>query len=337
MNVLAGDIGGTKTLLALLEVQGHRVTTLLERRYPSADWPEFLPLLDEFLATLATAGLPAPVAAGFGVAGPVEGGRVEVTNLPWVLEADAIAHRLGGRPVRLLNDFGAVGYGIEALEAQDLETLQAGTEQPRAVRAIIGAGTGLGHAILVWHEDHYEVLASEAGHTDFGPGDALQIGLAEYLQRRLGRASWEAVVSGPGLAHIYTFLSERGPLQPSAALAAAVAAGDPAAAVSEFALSHGEPLASAALELFVAAYGAQAGNFALACLARGGLYVAGGIAPRIVPALRRGAFIHSFCAKGPMAALMGSIPVRVVLNPRVGLLGAGLAAARLAGSGPTAA
>jgi glucokinase len=337
MKVLAGDIGGTKTLLALLQVHGCAVTTLLERRYPSGDWPEFLPLLEDFLAALAADGLPAPAAGCIGVAGPVEDERVQVTNLPWALDASALSQRLSGRPVRLINDFTAVGYGIAALGAQDLETLQVGAERPRAVRAIIGAGTGLGHAILVWQHDHYEVLASEAGHSDFGPADALQLGLAEFLQHRLGRASWETVVSGPGLANIYAFLCERGPLQPSPTLAAAVAAGDPAAAVSELALTQSEPLASQALDLFIAAYGAQAGNFALGCLARGGLYVAGGIAPRIVSALRRGAFLRSFRAKGPMATLLATIPVHVVLNPRVGLLGAGLAAARLAGSGPTSA
>lgn len=327
MIVLAGDIGGTKTLLTLARVEGTGVEPLVERRYPSGEWPEFAPLLADFLARLAGAGQPEPAAACLGVAGPVGDGKVKVTNLPWVLDPVALARQVGA-PVRLLNDFGAVAHGIAALGPEDLHTLQPGEPRSRGVRAVIGAGTGLGHAILAPRAGGgHTVLGSELGHAEFAPADERQAELWRWLRARHGRASWEHVVSGPGLGAIYQWLVESG-ARPGAALARAAAEGDPAAAVS--AAAGQDPVAREALALFVRAYGAQAGNLALACIPRGGLYVAGGIAPRLIGALSGGEFTAAFRAKGPMAGLMERIPVHVVLNPKAGLLGAALAAARAA-------
>jgi glucokinase len=252
-----------------------------------------------------------------------------VTNLPWEVDAGELSRCVDGRPVRLINDFAAVGYGIEALHAEDLLELQAGVPQARGVRAVLGAGTGLGQAILAWQGTGYEVLTGEGGHADFAPTNELQMGLLRFLRARLGRACWENVLSGPGLANIYAYLREHGGATPSAGLEQAVASGDPAAAVSEFALTGKDPVALQALDLFVEVYGAQAGNLALTCLPRGGLYVAGGIAPRILAALASGAFLRTFQAKGPMSDLLATIPVRVVKNAAVGVLGAALSAARL--------
>jgi len=325
MIVLAGDIGGTKTLLTLARVEGTRVEPLVERRYPSGEWPEFAPLLADFLTRLAETGQPEHAAACLGVAGPVGGEKVKVTNLPWVLDPVALA-RQAGAPVRLINDFGAVAHGIAALAPEDLHTLQPGEPRSRGVRAVIGAGTGLGHAILAPRTGGgHTVLGSELGHAEFAPADERQADLWRWLRARHGRASWEHVVSGPGLGAIYQWLVESG-ARPGEALARAAAEGDPAAAVG--AAAEHDPVAQEALALFVQAYGAQAGNLALACLPRGGLYVAGGIAPRLIGALSGGGFTTAFRAKGPMTGLMERIPVHVVLNPKVGLLGAALAAAR---------
>jgi glucokinase len=288
-------------------------------------------LFQRFLDELKRQGIGRPEAVCLGVAGPVESGHVKVTNLPWEVDAGELSLCLDGQPLRLINDFAAVGYGIEALADEDIQVLQAGIPVPRGVRAVLGAGTGLGQAILAWQDQGYEVLTGEGGHADFAPTDELQVGLLRFLRSRLGRACWENVLSGPGLANIYEYVREHGGATPSAALEQAAASGDTAAAVSDFALTGKDAVARQALDVFVEVYGAQAGNLALSCLPRGGLYVAGGIAPRILPALVTGAFLRAFRAKGPMSDLLASIPVRVVKNPAVGLLGAALTAARLIG------
>jgi glucokinase len=231
--------------------------------------------------------------------------------------------------VRLVNDFQAVGYGIDALADDDFLTLQAGEPAPRGPRAILGAGTGLGTCIAYWAGDHYETVASEGGHADFAPADKTQLRLWHCLHEKYGHVSWERLVSGPGLVNIFQCL--RHDCEPGDALAQALAdADDPAAVISRFALEHRDPLAGQALDLFVTLYGAQAGNLALTVLATGGVYVAGGIAPKIRDALTNGRFLQAFTAKGRMGGLLQQIPVRVVLNPQVGLLGARLAAVRLA-------
>lgn len=324
LRVLAGDIGGTKTLLQLAEfapgaTRPQRV--LREACYASGAYADLNPLLDDFLrdATQPLHG------ACFAVAGPVQGdaGRqtARLTNLPWQLDSQRLAADLGLPATRLINDFQAVGYGIEALDAGELLTLHARPAHTQAPRVVLGAGTGLGVALLMPCNGRYEVFPTEAGHMDFGGGDALQDGLLDFLRKTYGHVSWERVVSGAGLVNIYRYLLAREHAEDSAAL---LQAADPAAAIAAAQAPH----AAAALALFVRLYGAIAGNLALACLARGGVYLAGGIAAKILPHLQQGSFAHSYCDKGRMRAVVENIPVHVVTNPQVGLLGAHLVAAR---------
>lgn len=331
MVILAGDIGGTKTLLQIAEFsEGPRGAVVYEKRYVSADYPNLTPMVSEFLATVASEVDAANVSgACFGIAGPVSGRQAWVTNLSWEMDADQMATELGIPKVRLINDFHAVGYGIEALEDNDLYTLQAGTPVADAPGVLIGAGTGLGQGILVWAGDHYEVLPSEGGHADFAPNDALQIELLKYLMEKFGHVSYERVCCGRGLVNIYEFMRDTGIEVESDAVREAMASGDAAAAVSKAALDGTDKLAERAMDTFVRIYGAQAGNLALTCLANGGAYVAGGIAPKIIDKLKDGAFVTAFNDKGRMSKLMTDMPVKVVLNARVGLLGAALAASRL--------
>ena len=316
--VLAGDLGGTKTWLRL-SCDGEAVR---ERRYDSAAFSGLVPMIADFLGGAVPAG------ACFGVAGPVRGDAAQITNLPWRIDAGEIAARFGIPRVSLINDFQAVAYGIEALPAGDLLSLQDGQAQAHGPRAVIGAGTGLGEGYLVWQGKYYQALPSEGSHADFSPADEIQAGLWRWLAQRFGHVSWERVVSGPGLADIYEFLRQRGELAEVPELAAAMRDGDPSAAISEYAVQRGDKLASAALDLFVAAYGAEAGNLALKILATGGVYVAGGIAPKIVERLKAGGFLRAFLAKGRFADLLENVPVHVVLNPQVGLLGAEVIANR---------
>lgn len=324
--LLAGDIGGTKTLLQLSEIVDGSRYVLLEKHFDSASYASLNRIIAEFMYGLPSDNLHA---ACFGVAGPVAGDQASITNLPWLIEAAAIGAEFSIPHVRLINDFQAVAYGIDALEAGDLAVLQAGQAVTHGVRAVIGAGTGLGEGFMVW-QGNYEAMPSEGSHADFAPVDALQVRLLDYLMTRYDHVSYERLVSGPGLVNIYEFLrdSEKVALE-SPELRQAMSQGDPAAAISQFALERRDRLASGALDLFVSVYGAEAGNLALKVLARGGVYVAGGIAPKILEKLEDGAFMRAFAAKGRFAALLSSIPVYVVLNAKVGLLGAALVASRI--------
>lgn len=320
---LAGDIGGTKTLLRLFEAGGG---VLAERRFDSAAFASLEQVIAAFLSDFPS---PLLAAACLGVAGPVEGGRANITNLPWLIDEASIAAEFRIPQVRLINDFQAVAYGIEALESQDLATLQAGQPQEFGVRAVIGAGTGLGEGFMVWR-GHYEAFPSEGSHADFAPADALQIELLRHLAARYGHVSYERLLSGPGLVNIFEFLRDSRGQQVTAELQSAMKAGDPAAEISDYALSGKDDLAVSALDLFARIYGAETGNLALKVLARGGMYIAGGIAPQIMGKLKDGEFLRAFADKGRFAGLLGDIPVHVVLNPKVGLLGAARVAERMA-------
>ena len=321
--LLAGDVGGTKTLLRLCEAGGG---VLAERRYDSAAFASLEQAVAGFFSDFPSLSI---AAACFGVAGPVQGGRANITNLPWQIEETSIATKFRIPRVRLVNDFQAVAYGIEALESQDLATLQAGSAQDGGVRAVIGAGTGLGEGFMVWQGGHYAAFPSEGSHADFAPADALQIELLRYLFARYGHVSYERLVSGPGLVNIFEFLCHSRGRLATAELQAAMSAGDPAAAISDYALGGKDDLAAAALSLFARIYGAEAGNLALKVLARGGVYIAGGIAAQIMDKLADGEFLSAFADKGRFAGLLKDIPVHVVLNPKVGLLGAVQVAGRL--------
>lgn len=329
--VLAGDLGGTKTLLQLAVVEGGEFHSIYERRFDSIAYADFNALVGDFMR--AAAFLPAaaqPVeAACFGVAGPIHGQSAKITNLGWTISTGALSAEFGIVNISLINDFAAVGCGIEALHERDMVSLQAGDAELHGTRVVLGAGTGLGEGVLVWQGDHYQALPSEGGHVDFAPSDEVQDGLLRHLRPIFGHVSYERIVSGDGLVKIFEYLVESGLESATPALRHAMLENDPAAAISEFGLDGRDPAALRALDMFIAIYGAQAGNLALTTLARGGVYVAGGIAPKIIARLKRGGFVSAFNDKGRFSALMQGIPVHVVMNPKVGLLGAVLVASRL--------
>ena len=276
-------------------------------------------MLRAFLREWAASGGGAFAAACFGSAGPVADGRVRLTNLAWSLDAAALAHESGIARVSVVNDFAAAASGIELLEPNALAVLQAGAPVARAPRLVLGAGTGLGVATLVWADGRYRVLPGEAGHAGFAPADDEQAALWRDLQSQSGRVCIEDVVSGPGLARIDAFVRRRRGLPPATDAA-------PAAVVARAAA--GEAASAHALDLFIACYGAAAGDLALGTLAYGGVFVAGGIAPKILPRLRAGGFLAAFSAKGAYAETLARMPLAVVCEERLGVLGCALIASR---------
>jgi glucokinase len=319
--VLAGDIGGTNSRLALFEARaGGRPEAVAERTYPSRDHDGL-----GAIVLLFRKEFPQPIeAASFGVAGPVVAGWSRTTNLPWEIEARALARVLSLRACFLLNDLEATGWGVRALGPGDTAVLQAGAPDAEGNSAIIAAGTGLGEAGLFRDAGGFVPFATEGGHADFGPRDEVEDDLLIALRARHGRVSWERVVSGPGLVAIYEFLRDRGGRKEDPEVALAMRGGDPGAAVSSAGLAGRDPLAREALDRFVSLYGAEAGNLALKMLARGGVFVAGGIAPRILERLESGIFMNAFLDKGRMRPVLEAMPVRVVTHDGVGLLGAAL-------------
>lgn len=323
--MLAGDIGGTKALLMLAVARHGRPVVLLERRYAVAEFADFSAMLTRFLDECRTQRRPGERIAGacFGAAGPVSDNCIQMTNLPWRLDGEEIRTRFGIGRVELVNDFAAAAAGVDALAEADLATLQPGEPRASAPRVVIGAGTGLGVAYALPQGAGYRIIAGEAGHMSFAPADEEQTRLWQALHAQYGRVSVEHVVSGPGLGRIYDFL--RAGMQEAPALRESLRA-EGVAAISRHALEHGDPLAAAALDLFIACYGAVAGDHALAVAARGGVYIAGGIARRILSRLAAGGFMAAFNAKGAHAHLNRVVPVRVVVTERLGVLGASLIA-----------
>lgn len=324
--ILAGDIGGTKTLLQAAFWRGGKAEVLAEQHFDSGAFDGLVSMLREFLAQ---AGIDGKIrAACFAVAGPVRGRSVQLTNLPWFIDAAEIEVRFGIAKVKLINDFQAAALGVDALSPDDLVTLQAGRAEPQGVRVVLGAGTGMGVAWSVWQGDRYVALPTEAGHMDFAPLDETQFELLKHLKRKFGRVSYERVLSGPGLVDLFNFLqSNIGKSSPE--LVRLPLKADGAATVTDLALNRKHPLAVKALDIFAEIYGAFAGNLALAGLTRGGVYIAGGIAPKIIPKLKEGSFLKAFRGKGRYAKLMEAIPVHAVMDPKVGLRGAALVAGRL--------
>jgi glucokinase len=317
--ILAGDIGGTKIALGLFQrTAGGAVTSLRETTLPSREFASLDQAVRQFLAT---APVPAVDVACFGVAGPVVDGRAVATNLPWVLDETGLARDIPVARVRLLNDLEATAHGVLALPDSALFTLQEGRAQPGNL-AVIAAGTGLGEALVVPQDDQAVVVASEGGHSDFAPRTDLEINLLRALRTEFGRVSYERIVSGPGLVNVYRFLRRAAGASEPAWLAARMASEDPAAVITEVGLERGDAVCVATLDMFVAVYGAEAGNLALKVLAVGGVFVAGGIAPRLRTRLADGAFVTAFRDKGRLSSLLAQIPVHLVLEPRTALLGA---------------
>lgn len=315
--ILAGDVGGTKTALGLFEERGG-LRVLREDIFRSAEFPS----LEAVAARLVGAGPAGPIdAACFGVPGPVVDGRCVTTNLPWKVEERSLAAAIGAGRVRLVNDLEAAGYGVLGLGEASMATLQAGAMRP-GNRVLVAAGTGLGEALLVWDGRRHRVVPSEGGHADFAPRAEREMELLRFLGKDLEHVSVERVLSGPGLHGVYRFLRGRGAEPEPGWLTRRLAEEDPSAVVSQAALAGGDPVCAEALDLFVSVYGAEAGNLALKALALGGVYIGGGIAPKIRPALEDGRFIRAFRAKGRLESLMADIPVALVLEPRAPLLGA---------------
>ena len=343
--LLAGDTGGTKTILRLVEVSpDFELKTIYEERYPSQDFPDLVPMVKQFIAEAgkSTAQEVTPEKACFAIAGPVTNNTAKLTNLAWFLDGERLQEDLGIARVSLINDFAAVGYGILGLTKEDLFTLQAGKPNPEAPIGIIGAGTGLGQGFLVKQEDIYQVFASEGGHSDFAPRNELEFQLLKYLMDKhdIQRVSVERVVSGLGIAAIYQFLRDRKMQRESPDIAQMIRSWEEQAGQTEKSVDPGAVIGTAALEkrdriseqtmqIFIEAYGAEAGNLALKLLPYGGLYVAGGIAPKILPLLQEGSFLLNFTQKGRMRSILTDIPVHIILNPQVGLIGAAISASRL--------
>lgn len=334
--ILAGDVGGTKTALALFEMQGARFDLVREEQLTSRDYPNFEAAVARFLGE----GPSGPIdAASFGVAGAVVDGRVATTNLPWKIDERALERSIPAKRVRLLNDLAATGHGLGALPPTSLVTLQAGKSRLGNI-ALIAAGTGLGEALLIWDGERHQMIASEGGHGDFAPRTDLEIELLRYLRQQFGHVSYERILSGPGFFNVYRFLRDTGRGVESPEIAAKLeSGGDPSAIVGTAASAGWDPLCVAALDLFTTVYGAEAGNLALKVLAVGGVYLGGGIGPRFRRKLEDGTFMVAFRGKGRFTELMDTMPVHLVLEPRTALLGAARVARSLLwpdGGGPPA-
>ncbi|MBD2137699.1 glucokinase [Anabaena sp. FACHB-1237] len=336
--LLAGDIGGTKTILRLVESENSLLLkTLYEESFKSADFPDLVPMVTRFLDNTNST---TPEKACFAIAGPVVENTAKLTNLSWYLDIARLTKELGILSMCLINDFAAVGYGIFGLTKQDLLTLQVGTIKSEAPMAVIGAGTGLGQGFLIKQGYQYQVFPSEGGHTDFAPRNELEFQLLQYLitKHQVERVSVERVVSGLGIVSIYQFLRDRNIETETPEIGEAVRKWeqgeadkniDIGAIIGNAALNKSDKLSVQTMELFVSAYGAEAGNLALKLLPYGGLYIAGGIAPKILPLIQNGSFLTSFTQKGRMSSLLAEIPVHIILNEQVGLIGAALCADRL--------
>ncbi|ACK66739.1 glucokinase [Rippkaea orientalis PCC 8801] len=345
--LLAGDIGGTKTILRLVnseyaqnsDVLPHQ-TTLYEQTYSSQEFTHFVPIVDRFFEEASQKlGQPFSVEkACFGIAGPVVNNTSELTNLSWYLDGDRLQRELSLDKVSLINDFAAIGHGILGLTSNDLFPLQNVPCDPQSPIAVLGAGTGLGECYLIpSNQGKYQVFPSEGSHADFAPRSELEFELLNYIQKTfdLERVSIERVVSGMGIGTIYQFLRDRYPEKESAPLKQIYQTWqqkedlniDLSAEISKTALGNGDPLCQQTMQIFIEAYGAEAGNLALKLLPYGGLYVTGGIAPKILPLMQQGNFMKAFLTKGRLSPLLNKIPVYIILNPKVGLIGAALYAA----------
>jgi glucokinase len=316
--ILAGDIGGTHTRLAFLEDKSGRLTSVVEETFPSREYASLETVLQKFITTH-----PLPITcACLGIAGPVWHGRSDATNIPWVVDSTLVARELGLKSVGLINDLEANAWGIAGLEAKDFVVLNQGAAKASGNAAIISAGTGLGEAGLYWDGRMHRPFATEGGHADFAPRNRLEVDLLQYLLKQFPRVSYERVLSGPGLVNIYRFLRDSGRGSEPPWLAEQMAAGDPGAVISQTALAGKSELSAQALDLFVALYGAEAGNLALKILAAGGVFLGGGIAPKIIQKLQEPVFLNAFTAKGRMQPMLQAMPVRVILNDKTALLGA---------------
>jgi glucokinase len=317
MRVLAGDIGGTNARLAIVEVSGKGARIERQQRYASDQEPNLVAIVQRFMSEVK---IP-PVRACFGVACRVIQGVCRSANLPWTIDECELATAIGIGRTSIINDFDAIGHGLALLEKGDVETLQQGQPVAHEPIALIGAGTGLGEAALIWDGTRYMVRPSEGGHVDFAPRNEFEWGLYSALRSEFDHVSYERVVSGPGLIRIYqNLVVTRG--NENHNVRDEMKREDCAAVILRHGLADSDPLCVEAVNVFTSLLGAQAGNLALTILALGGVYIAGGIAPRMVSKLRSGPFLPSFRDKGRLSPFVARVPVHVIMNPNVGLLGA---------------
>jgi glucokinase len=321
--ILAGDIGGTNTRLAFFEGTPDRLKPRDIEVFPSPQFSGAAEIVRKYRAKHNQT----VQAAAFGLPGAVVDGRVQTTNLPWVVDSRHLAAELGLDSVELINDLFANAHGIALLQETDFVVLNEGTPSPTGNGALISAGTGLGEAGLLADAGGFRPFPSEGGHTDFAPTNELEIELLRYLLGRFEHVSYERVLSGPGLHNIYDFLRDTKRAEEPASLADQIAHGDPAAAIAKSALAGAAAIAVQALDVFVSIYGAEAGNMTLKVVATAGAFIGGGIAPKILPKLTDGKFLRAFCAKGRFRELLTHVPVRVITNDKTALFGAGRVAA----------
>jgi glucokinase len=315
--ILAGDVGGTKVHLALYDFIGGKLEYTRDKQYPAKEYSGLEEIVKGFLGTDKVS------AACFGVPGPVRDGRLRLTNLPWTLDSRELAAGLGIDHVFLINDLEANGYGVAELSPEQIYSLSDGDAGQIGNRALIAAGTGLGEGILAWNGHIHVPYPSEGGHVDYAPRNEDEIDLLRFLKQKYnGRISFERVVSGMGLTNIYEFLREVRGVEEPAWLAERIAEQDPNAVITELALAAKSEICEKALDMFVSAYGAESGNLALKVLSVGGLYVGGGIAPRILEKLKDGTFMKAFTDKGRLSQLLINMPVRIILESKAALLGA---------------
>jgi glucokinase len=316
--ILAGDIGGTNARLAVFDVLDGHFKLISASVFPSREYTS----LDEIVSKFVRTANVHPHAACFGVAGPVRNGRVEASNLPWIIESKRLAEELDLKKALLINDLEANAWGIAFLDPADLVSLNQVQGTPVGNQAVISAGTGLGEAGMYWDGTKHHVFACEGGHADFAPRNELETELLRYLRVRFGHVSYERIVSGPGLVNVFNFLRDTGRGVEPKWLADEMLHSDPAAAISRAAIDGKCGLSEQALDLFVSIYGAEAGNLALKIMATGGIYLGGGIAPKMLPKLAGPLFMEGFLSKGRMQHLLEAIPVKVITNDKVALLGA---------------
>lgn len=326
--LLAADIGGTKTYLALFSLSHGTLEEVREGAYLNSRHKGPEEVLRDFLRVGEAAAVEAAV---FGIACPVVGNRCSLTNLNWTIDADELKAAFGFRELALINDLQAIGWGVALLGASDFFVLQQGAAR-EGNAALIAAGTGLGESILFWDGSVHLPSPSEGGHADFGPRDRTEIELLEFLKERHGHVSYERIVSGMGLENIYEFVRSRSKEKEPERIKERFASDSVAAVVADEGMRESDRNCAEALRIFVSVYGAEAGNLALKALATDGVYIGGGIAPKVLPALSSGGFLEAFREKGRFTDFMKGLPVRVILNDRAGILGAANCAARMTGS-----
>ena len=317
--LLAGDIGGTKTVLALISEERGARQPVHEARYPSDDYASLEATITEFLATTKAT----VTRASFGVAGPVVDGRSQITNLPWMIDTAVIRDQFNIPAVRLLNDLEAIATAVPHLESSDLVTLNEGTRKLKGAIGIVAPGTGLGEAFLLWNGRSYDAYPSEGGHTAFAPTNNEQMALLQYMQQKYHHVSYERICSGVGIPNIYNYFRDNGRYhEPQWLRSELEATEDHTPVIVNAALEQRADICTATLNLFMEVLGEEAGNLALTILATGGIYIGGGIPPRILPQLKASNFLTAFQNKGRFSAMMAQVPIYIITNPQAGLYGA---------------